>query len=57
MKQVKVEFKIVKYGSVTLNVEDDYSDLDIPQQAENEYTEGDLYCGGDDFEVTHYEEV
>ena len=57
MKKVEVGFKIVKYGSVTVEVEDDYSDLDLKDLAEEQYTDGDMYCGGDDFEVTNYNEV
>ncbi len=56
MKKVEVGFKIVKYGNVTLEVEDDYNDLDLAELAEVQYTDGDLFVGCDDFEITSYNE-
>ena len=45
MKKVKVNFKIVQEGSVTIEVDDDYDELALEQQAKDEYDDGDLYCG------------
>ena len=57
MKTVRVNFKIVQEGSVTIEVDDDYDEFALEQQAKDEYSDGDLFCGGDLFEVTDYEEV
>ncbi len=56
MKQVRVNFKIVQEGSVTIEVDDDYDEFTLEQQAKDEYDDGDLFCG-DFFEVMDYEEV
>ncbi len=57
MKKVKVNFQIIQEGSVTVEVDDDYDVFELQQQAQDEYDEGDLFCGGDLFEVTDYEEI
>ncbi len=57
MKMVRVGFKVVKEGSVTIEVDDDYDASELQRQAEDEYSDGDLFCGGDIFEMTDYEEV
>ena len=57
MKKVKVDFQVIKEGSVTIEVDDDYDVFELQRQAEDKYDEGDLFCGGDFFEVTDYEEV
>ncbi len=57
MKTVKVDFQVIKEGSVTIEVDDDYDVFKLRRQAENKYNDGDLFCGGDFFEITDYEEV
>jgi hypothetical protein len=57
MKRVRVNFNVVKEGSVTIEVDDDYDVSELRRQAEDEYSDGDLFCGGDIFEITDYEEV
>lgn len=57
MKKVEVGFKKVQYGSVTLEVEDDYNDFDLAELAEERYCEGDYIMDNGDFEITSYNEV
>lgn len=55
MKKVKVFFRIIQEGSVTVEVSDGYNEADLREAAQLAYDDGDLHCA-DQFEVTDYEE-
>ena len=52
--RVQVQFRIVQEGSVEIEVDKNTSICDYASIAENEYSDGDLYCS-DDFQMTNYD--
>lgn len=54
--KVEVEFRVIKTGTVVVDVPDNYSESELEAEAENTYTEGD-FINASWFEVTSYTEL